>query len=165
MAAIDSVLGRVGDGFFQQAFVVDDLDAAQAACTRSLGCTPFVCLPATTLSYRYRGRDAECALALAFARSGGVQVELIQPVSGDGLHVEFLTTNGPGAHHLGFIVDDLDTELSFAADAGFTDVMGGAFGTLRFAYIDTWDALGSYMELVEDPDGVMQQLMPWRISP
>lgn len=163
--SIDTVLQRVGGGYFQQAFVVDDIDGAQAALTKAVGCSAFVTLPATSLPYRYRGRDVECALALAFARSGNVQIELLQPESGEGLHVEFLETNGPGAHHLGFIVDDLSAELSVARAAGFEEVMSGAFGTLRFAYLDTWDAWGSYIELVEDPDGMMQQIMPWRVSP
>ena len=40
--------------------------------------------------------------------------------------------------------------------------MGGQFGSLRFCYLDTWDALGLYVELVEDPDAMMMSLMPWR---
>jgi methylmalonyl-CoA/ethylmalonyl-CoA epimerase len=163
-ARLASVLARVADGFFQQAYVVDDLEAAETALTTALGCTPFVSLPAASLPYRYRGREVECAVALGFARSGGVQIELLQPVSGEGIHVEFLATNGPGAHHLGFLVGDLAAELSFAADAGFDEAMSGTFGRLRFAYLDTWDEFGAYVELVEDPDGVMAQLMPWRIG-
>jgi hypothetical protein len=161
---IEAVLARIGDGFFQQAFVVDDIEAAQTAMT-ALGCESFAFLEATPLQYRYRGRDVECSIALAFARSGGVQVELLQPVSGEGIHAEFLATNGPGAHHLGFLVDELDRELASAADAGFGDVMSGAFGNLRFAYLDTWDVFGAYLELVEDPDGLMAQLMPWKVNP
>ena len=36
------------------------------------------------------------------------------------------------------------------------------FGSLRFCYLDTWDALGLYVELVEDPDAMMMAIMPWR---
>jgi methylmalonyl-CoA/ethylmalonyl-CoA epimerase len=156
---IDRLLARIGSGFFQQAFVVADFDAAQRACVEVLGCSPFVSLPATSLPYWYRGREVECALALGFARSGNVQIELLQPVSGEGVHVEFLERNGPGAHHLGFIVEHIDDEL---AATDFEMVQSGRFGSLRFAYLDTWDALGAYVELVEDPDGIMNQLMPWR---
>jgi hypothetical protein len=161
-ASIDTVLARIGPGFFQQAFVVDDIDAAQPAFTETIGCPRWATLPATSLPYRLRGGDVECSLALAFARSGDVQIELLQPVAGEGIHVEFLERHGPGAHHLGFLVDRLADELAFAAQAGFGEVMGGAFGNLRFAYLDTWDVLSTYIELVEDPDGMMAQLMPWR---
>ena len=39
--------------------------------------------------------------------------------------------------------------------------MGGAFGSLQFRYLDTWAALGSYVEVVEDPDGLLASIMPW----
>jgi hypothetical protein len=156
---IDELLARVGPGFFQQAFIVADLTAAQDACVATLGCSPFATLPPSSLPYRYRGRDVECALTIGFARSGDVQIELIQPVSGEGLHVEFLAQHGPGAHHLGFMVQRLDDEI---ARSGFDEIMAGRFGTLRFAYLYTWDVFGAYVEMVEDPDGMMRQLMPWR---
>jgi hypothetical protein len=158
MSAAD-LLARVGPGLFQQAFVVADLDAAMTATRATLGASEFVTLPPTLLPYRYRGREVECSLAIGFARSGDVQVELIQPVAGEGIHAEFLAARGPGAHHLGFLVDDLDAELAAAA---FPEVMAGAFGALRFAYLDTTPELGLLVELVEDPDGMMARLMPWR---
>jgi hypothetical protein len=157
--SLPELLARVGPGFFQQAFVVDDLDAARAACEATLGCKNFVVLPGQSLPYRYRGRDVECAIELGFARSGNVQIELLRPTSGEGIHVEFLETNGPGAHHFGFIVDDLDAEVEAAS---YGEVMAGQFGNLRFVYLDTFADLGAYVELVEDPDRMMMQLCPWR---
>jgi len=62
--------------------------------------------------------------------------------------------------------------VTVATDGGFwgaalggdlaPKLMGGQFGSLRFCYLDTWDALGVYAELVEDPDEMMMALMPWR---
>jgi hypothetical protein len=93
------LLEQIAAGFFQQAFVVDDLAAAERAMTATLGCGPFVDLPATDLEYDLRGARVSAALAIGFARSGNVQIEVIQPVRGEGIHVEFLASNGPGAHH------------------------------------------------------------------
>jgi hypothetical protein len=162
VTAIGNLLERIGDGLFQQAFVVADLDAAQHALRGSLGCSEFAQLPASDLEYDLRGRTVSCALAIGFARSGNVQVEVIQPVRGEGLHVEFLAGNGPGVHHLGYLVDDLDGTIALGEANGFPKLMGATFGRLRFCYLDTWDALGLYTELVEDPDGMMMSLMPWR---
>jgi methylmalonyl-CoA/ethylmalonyl-CoA epimerase len=159
---IGSLLERIGDGLFQQAFVVADLERAQQAMRASLGCGEFVVLPATDLDYELRGARVSCAIALAFARSGNMQIELLQPVRGEGLHVEFLASNGPGLHHLGFLVDDLDAVVALGAAGGFPNVMGSQFGSLRFCYLDTWDTLGLYVELVEDPDAMMMAIMPWR---
>ena len=159
MTAAGDLLARIGGGLFQQAFVVDDFDAARAALSATLGCGPFVTLPPSDLDYELRGETVQCALEIGFARSGNMQIELIRPVRGAGLHVEFLATNGPGAHHLGFLVDDIAAEV---AATRFPRVMGGQFGSLQFCYLDTWDALGCYVELVEDPDAMMMSLMPWR---
>ena len=159
---IGGLLARIGDGLFQQAFVVSDIERAKAAMRTALGCGEFVALPASDLEYDLRGERVSCALELGFARSGNVQIELIQPVRGAGLHVEFLASNGPGAHHLGFIVDDVDEVVELGRESGFPKVMGGQFGSLRFCYLDTWDALGLYVELVEDPDAMLMAIMPWR---
>ena len=48
---IEKLLARIGSGFFQQAFVVSDFEAAQRACVEVLGCSAFVTLPATSLPY------------------------------------------------------------------------------------------------------------------
>ena len=162
MSGISDLMSAITPGLFQHAFVVADLAAAEAAMQTSLGCGGFVDLPAADLDYELRGRTVSCALALGFARSGNVQIELLQPVRGEGLHVEFLASNGPGAHHLGFLVDDLDAVVELGGACGAPLIMGGAFGRLRFGYLDTWDALGVYAEVVEDPDEMLWGLMPWR---
>ena len=162
MSGVGALLERIGEGLFQQAYVVSDLGPAQESMRASLGCGEFVNLPATDLDYELRGEPVSCALALGFARSGNMQIELIQPVRGAGLHVEFLASNGPGLHHLGFIVSDIDSVVALGAAHGFARLMGSQFGSLRFCYLDTWDALGLYVELVDDPDSMMMSLMPWR---
>jgi catechol 2,3-dioxygenase-like lactoylglutathione lyase family enzyme len=158
---IGALLSRIGSGIFQQAWVVDDLDAAEAAMRTSLGCgefTKFVMDEPWTL----RGKPASCALSLGFARSGNMQIELMQPLSGEGVQVEFLKEHGPGPHHLGVLVDDLDAALAAAADDGFESPMAGQFATVRLAFLDTVDVLGMYIELIEDPRGLLWATMPWR---
>jgi glyoxalase/bleomycin resistance protein/dioxygenase superfamily protein len=157
----DALLGRVGGGLFQQAFVVDDFEGTQQAMQATIGCGPFATLPATDIEYDFRGGTTTCALEIGFARSGNMQIELLRPVRGTGLHSEFLAANGPGLHHLGFLVDNLDEAAAAGADLGFANVQGATFGALRFCYLDTWDALGIYVELVEDPEDMMTALMPW----
>src|SRR3954453_16467881 len=136
MPDIGPLLAHIGGGFFQQAFVVADLVAAEHAIQTQLGCSDFVDPPASDLDYEVRGRPTTAALAIGFARSGNVQIELIHPLRGEGLHVEFLASHGPGAHHSGYLVDSLDDTLSVAERAGFPKLMGGQFASLRFASLD-----------------------------
>ena len=105
MAGVEALFARIGAGFFQQAFVVDDLDAAMDAFTASIGCPQWTTFPTIGSPYRYRGRDIESSVSLAFGRSGRVQIELIQPLDGEGVTHDFLAEYGPGAHHLAFLVD------------------------------------------------------------
>ena len=159
MTELARLLERVGPGLFQQAYVVADFGGAQEAMRATLGCSEFATLPATDLEYDYRDGRATCAMEIGFARSGNAQIELIHPVRGVGLHVEFLASNGPGLHHLGFLVDDIAAEI---AATSFERIMGSQFGSLTFCYLDTFDAMGVYVELVEDPDNMMMALMPWK---
>jgi hypothetical protein len=161
---VGAVLGRIGSGIFQQAWVVADLGAAMDAMRSGLGCGDFVELPMES-DFELRGRTVPCALSLAFARSGNMQIELVQPVRGEGIHFEFLARRGSGVHHLGAIVDDLDGEVGAADRAGFPSVMSGDFGAVRASYLDTFERLGVYLELIEDPDGMMMAMMPWRDDP
>ena len=161
MPDVNSLLHAIEPGFFQQAFVVADITEARHACV-ALGCDEFVEVPPSDLEYNLRGETVSAALALAFGRSGNVQIELIQPIRGQSLHSEFLASNGPGVHHRGFLVDDLDEAASGGDTLGFPTLMHGDFGRLRFCYLDTWNALGIYTELVEDPDGLLMSVMPWR---
>jgi hypothetical protein len=158
--AVDAVLARIGAGFFQQAFVVSDLDAAMAAFTEHAGCEHWTTFPAIGTPYRYRGRDIESSVALAFSRSGRVQIELLQPIDGEGLTHDFLAEHGPGAHHIGFLVEDADAAVAAAETDGIEAVMSGHIGTLHFVYLDTFADLGVYLEVIEDPDGLIAQLTP-----
>jgi methylmalonyl-CoA/ethylmalonyl-CoA epimerase len=158
--AVSALLARVGTGFFQEAFVVADLDAAMRAFTDTIGCPKWTTFPAIGAPYRYRGRDIESSVALAFGRSGRVQIELIQPIEGEGITHEFLTEHGPGAHHLAYLVDRVDEEVATAMADGIECVMSGHIGTLYYVYLDTFETLGLYTELVEDPDGLVAQLTP-----
>ena len=162
MADVAQLLGSIGGGLFQHAYVVADLAAAERSMREALGCSAFVDLPAADLDYELRGERVRSALTIGFARSGDVQLELIQPVRGPGLHAEFLAARGGGVHHLGFMVDDLDATLAHARALGVAKLMGGEFGALRFAYLDTVTEIGVYAEVVEDPDGMMASLQPWR---
>ncbi|MBV8951513.1 MAG: VOC family protein [Actinobacteria bacterium] len=161
-ANVGALLGRIGTGLFQQAWVMGDLREARTAMRRTLGCGEFVEIRTGDLPYDLRGSRVSCDLSLAFARSGNVQIELVQPLRGEGIHCEFLAQRGPGAHHLGFLVADLDATVSAAASDGFACVMAGDLGPVRISYLDTFDALGVYVELLEDPDGMLMATMPWR---
>lgn len=66
----------------------------------------------------FMDRIVNTKIKTAFAKSGEVQIELIQPLDGDNPYTEFLARRGEGIHHLGFKVDDIDQAKAEFAKKG-----------------------------------------------
>jgi methylmalonyl-CoA/ethylmalonyl-CoA epimerase len=84
------------------------------------------------------------------AQMGQVELELVQPVSGESLQMEFLKRRGEGINHLCFFVDDLDKEVANLVNRGFKlmaslKYLGGG-GT---AWFDTDEVGGVLFELAQ----------------
>ena len=85
---------------------------------------------------------------LAFATLGSLQLELIQPVEGRIFHSGFLDQHGEGLHHLGFYVDDVDTEAANLVKQWCT-VLSNMPG--RYAYMGTNNPGGVIFEVIRRP--------------
>lgn len=83
------------------------------------------------------------------------QIELVEPGEGPSIYHHWLDTRGPGMHHIGFYVPDLDATIRRMEDAGFPAVQAGfgngADGSGGFAYFDTVATLGYYVEAITPP--------------
>ena len=66
----------------QVGYVVADLDKALPRFEALFG--PFRRMDSTTPGTTFRGRRSDVSLRMAFGRSGDIEIELIQPVSGEG---------------------------------------------------------------------------------
>lgn len=95
-----------------------------------------------------RGRPVATTIKVAFAQSGSVQVEFIQPVAGENLYTEFLARHGDGIHHLAFMVDDWEAAKAVFAARGFTPVFQHDMGVMEFVYYDTTEVGGLMTELL-----------------
>jgi hypothetical protein len=119
----------------QVGFVVPELEAAIARYDPLFG--PFDIQEYGSFEYNYRGHSQPCELRIAFGRSGDLEIELIQWVSGRSPHKEFLDAGREGMHHLRFRVDDLDTKVVEAARFGYESIWDTRFGEgLAVAYLE-----------------------------
>ena len=122
----------------QIGFVVRDMTQALALYEPLFG--PFSTMNPEPMSYDYRGQQEECVLRLAFGKSGDVEIELIQWMSGGCPHKEFLDAGREGMHHLRFIVDDLDKHVEAADALGYEVIWGKRWGEgLAVAYLERSD--------------------------
>tara|TARA_R110002124_G_scaffold130424_2_gene292323 strand:+ start:5482 stop:5934 length:453 start_codon:yes stop_codon:yes gene_type:complete len=119
----------------QVGFVVPNLEQALALYEPLFG--PFSRMDPGPMTYDYRGAQEECTMRLAFGRSGDVEIELIEWVSGGCPHKEFLDAGREGMHHLRFIVADLDAQIEAARSVGYEAIWGKRYGQgLAVAYME-----------------------------
>ena len=140
----------------QIGIVVHDMDRAIDFYTSVFGWGPFQIQDFGEMEYDFRGQPVKATVKAAFAKSGPLEIELIQILEGETPHTEFLREKGEGLHHLRFRVDDLDGVLAELAKDGIKPVWGKKmpeFG-ISFAYLDTAQAGGVMVELIEDKAGV-----------
>jgi len=131
--------------------VVKDMDKAIAR-FEALGIGPFKprILPADARE-TYRGKPFAPAqrVAIQTTQIGNMELELIQPISGESPHREFLDQKGEGVQHLGFFVDDLREETERLTAAGSTVLLRSQFKSGGgVTYLDL-DAAGLIVELVQ----------------
>tara|TARA_R110000823_G_scaffold210224_10_gene340519 strand:+ start:1231 stop:1683 length:453 start_codon:yes stop_codon:yes gene_type:complete len=119
----------------QVGFVVRDIEQALAIYQPMFGA--FSRMDPGPMTYDYRGNSESCELRLAFGRSGDVEIELIQWVSGGCPHKEFLDAGREGMHHLRFRIDDLDASVSAAKAIGYAPIWQKRFAEgLAVAYLE-----------------------------
>lgn len=136
----------------QVAWVTDDVEATEALLREQFGSGPWTRIPDVHFGPEhctYRGKPADFTVHVSLAYLGDLQLELIQPVSGESIYTDFLAENRPGLHHVCFEVDDLAAARSRAERAGLQVVQSGSMmdGAMEFAYVDGSSAGAPYVEL------------------
>lgn len=130
--------------------VVRDLDKAMKY-FQSMGIGPFTTNPSEVATDRkVYGKPANIKLKGAEAHLGPIKFELIQPVEGESVQKEFLKSKGEGMNHIGFIVDDLETEVKKLEEMGFSVISSGKIPPSGgFAYVGTNKVGGVIIELIK----------------
>jgi len=148
----------LANGVAQIAFVVKDLDATVEQYYRRFGIGPWhfytygkPLVPRMTRN----GKPTEYKMRVALSYLGPMRIELIEQVEGDTVYREFIDKHGYGIHHIGVLVDDMNSAIDRAARAGYRMTMDGAgFGPDddgHYAYLDTEDSIGTTIELISRP--------------
>ena len=142
----------------QVAYVVKDLEKSLDYWVKVMKAGPFFVTDHQTDNQVYRGQPTSCALTAAVGYCGDMQIELIR-VNNDAPTIfrEGLDENGEGFHHVFTVVKDYDAEIEKYAKAGCEVAQTSSTPALgRIAMIDARNRLGSYVELVEYSDHLME---------
>ncbi len=144
-------LGKIG----QVGFVVRDLQKTIKNYEEGFGIGPFVTIEFKPEKSYIKDRKPNINLKIGIAQlTPELSLELIEVVSGEPYHKDFLEKHGEGVQHLGFFTDDYDGVLKRAEKIGVpvlmsaeTDVPG--MGHVRGAYLDTLEKTGILFEIIE----------------
>jgi len=104
----------------QVAYMVHDLDDAIRRFSAVFG--PFTTMTADNKGAVYRGHAHDAHMKLAFGKSGDLEIELIEHVSGECPHKDWIEANGESLFHVRFMVDDVDAKLAELVELGYETV-------------------------------------------
>lgn len=140
----------------QYAWVVPSLEAAARRWHAETGIGPFLVNRHLTLDApRYRGTPATTDFSTAVAQHGDVQIELVeQHDDGPSAYRDSVAAGRIGFHHVAFLSGDFEADLAQYTGRGHAIAADGFFGPMRYAYVDTVDALGHMIEIVEDKPAI-----------
>ena len=145
----------IDDGHLDQiGIVVNDIAKVTSSFQALLGIGPFSVFnwpeDVGNVKAEYYGKPGNWKMKLAFAKTGQMQLELIQPLSGESVFMDFLRDHGPGLHHLRYIVPDIEKSFATVKKMGLQILSRGqgVHEGSSWAYIDTRDMLdGVLIEL------------------
>jgi hypothetical protein len=137
----------------QLGYVVGDIRSVMDHWIGRLDVGPFFYLPSPPLNdLRYRGTATNAAISVALSYSGGLQIELIQPLDDEpSPYRDFQAEHRSGLHHVARFPDDFDGALARNLARGDAPYYEGRGLTAdqRFAYFDSPVHGGTVYELVE----------------
>jgi methylmalonyl-CoA/ethylmalonyl-CoA epimerase len=139
---------RFGLGAIDQiSFAVVDVEEASDRYRSIFG--PFQVVDVPAMDITYRGRPSTVTLKLGFARSGPLEIELVQVVDGESPAKEHIATYGEGFHHVRFPVSDLKATQQAMEREGWVTAFGGESGGVTFVYLEPPDATSTVVELIQ----------------
>jgi catechol 2,3-dioxygenase-like lactoylglutathione lyase family enzyme len=142
---------RLGLGAIDQiSFAVPSVDDALPRYAAMFG-GPFTAMDVPNFDVVCRGTPSSTTLRLGFGRSGQLEVELVEVVSGAWPTIDWLAEHGEGLHHLRYPVDDLAATRADLEAAGCTVILEGGTAGVSFAYLEVPMLNGMVIELIQMP--------------
>lgn len=138
---LDNAGAALGDGLnlpacCQIGFVVPDLERAISLYEPLFG--PFELVEYGRIEGAvFRGKPAPYEIRMGIGYSGELELELIEWVSGDTPHKEFIDAGRSGMHHLSFTVEDLDAVVEQGRGLGYEPIWYHAMSDeIKYAYLE-----------------------------
>jgi len=142
----------------QNAFVVDDLEAAMDHWLHKMGVGPFFVFEHIKFKEAFfRGKPMNVDMTAAIAYWGDVQIELIKQYdNAPSIYNEFSGKGLRGMQHMGVLTDNLDEHLARLKPLGIEPIQSGSMPAgMRFAYVSSDYHPGAMIELIEANESIV----------
>jgi len=145
----------LGQYFSQLGYVVHNADQTLAL-FESLGVRDFKSFQGGGDQYHTASGEIRTAptIQVSFGSMGPIEIEIIQPLSMGNLYTDFLEASGPGLHHTGYNISDLENyraQYQRLLDLGAKPMNGRRIESERFnvefCYFDCTSFQASVIEL------------------
>lgn len=132
--------------------VVRDIEKA-VRFYEALGIGPFVSPANHEFPTRsYKGKELKSILVIKEAQIGSVILQIVEHIEGDCVAKDFLDRKGEGVYHLGFLVDNVDSEEEKILRSGIEVLQRGRRNDdSGYAYFDTESDAGVILEIKQLP--------------
>lgn len=134
----------------QIAYIVENLDSAIQQWITLTGVGPWTVFRNTTMHGDCRGAATTVKMNVGLSYQSGMQIELIEVLSQT--PSPYQDVNGRpliGMHHIAWHSKDLDFDVNAAKARGLSTAFSASNGAVRVAYMESADAPGVLLELIE----------------
>jgi len=160
MTVEPAISKQLFNDFVQIGAIVDDIDRVMKTLSEVFGIGTWRVVEwppdgRTDMNRYYHGEPAEFTARMAFAELGPVELELIQPVTGESIWADFLAEHGPGLHHIRFNVPEMEPVVVHLADRDIdvTQMAAGIRPGTSWANFDTDRLVGFTIEVMRPLPG------------
>lgn len=149
---------------FQQAYLVNDIEASIRKWSNLFGAGPFVIAPHhKTDRFEYRGTKQEADVSYAFGYLGDQMIQFIQQHDDTpSIYRDMFKKGEEGFHHVGVLVHDWQAERQRLLDMGFVNACELWADDVNAAYFDTRSVNGCFTEIHGDPPHILGTFAQWR---
>jgi len=158
---------NLGLNLTQIAWVVKDIEATLRFFQDVMGVTNFSkvdTIRVKEFGATYYGKPSNAESLVALAYSGGIFIELIQPVSGNSVFQDYIDKNPAGGmQHIAYSipVDKLNKIISEFSDKGFPVISTFDHPIAKIVFFDTCKEIGVMTEIMgitEEGEKAVQQM-------
>ena len=130
----------------QIGYLYKDAEKQAKIMEETFGMPSFAFIPNVKSEITYRGKTSATEVKIGISRLMNTQIELIQWISGECYHKEYLEKYGEGFYHISLFVDDLNKYIELFKSLNIEVLQEGWVGKQHFAYFDTKETFGLVIE-------------------